>query len=741
MTTTSLAKIPDNSSVPKLPHGWNVTDDPKKLNKQLESKNKWAEGNNTILPHFLREDKIDANIRKNADNDKPYEAAFKDSGKCVVIQCSTGCYYAVCVPLLKEWLGMVGKPAKRLDGQGPLLQVTRVEGHVEQGGAVQSYLVKLLVEGNNVSLHFYNTNHKIIMQSKEMTSVFYNEVFLPFLEKNSDFKASMIKKLNDQVRQGKRGEKRQNPTCSKTNFPPHAKKAQFDNDVENMEVNDQTLEEKSYEDPDLNQVIPQGDQQLSESVLILSTIHPLNLLRIPRSSPCRLEIEDQNATGMDVEEIIPMLAAPGLDGQHTTSTPNQTPASSPTRQPTLRTTMSALPAPPPLSVPMCPGAADFIERAPLPAPAPQTDFTSSQRLILPPLDSSLPDVHVAENDGEAEDSWLQPRWTDGDQQAADSLLAGPPAAGSPTSTTTGPKAEAEIQDIDSSASPLDSSLSQQLPDFTKLPGPAYASLGDYLQFTCESVRVQSEMIQQLVDSNKRQNMLIHRLSDKVESLSATQPLPEGWELASPHPGLLQPWTPEQQAELAKQLQDYARIQLCGSSMTVSHPSPTQPSLGVPAALPSPSVAAAALPSLLSLHLQPPAQQPRAPRSQQTYNCNDCRYRCSDVRNLDLHIAAKHQCPHHTTGVTLLVGDSHMKTVNCRALEKALSGGKLVCGEHIATKPQGRRSPRAGKPGRAYCSEQLARRQIPGVQPRDCGPPAARPGQVTSHHPGHPVSLL
>ena len=40
---------------------------------------------------------------------------------------------------------MVGKPAKRLDGQGPLLQVIRVEGHVEQGGAMQSYLVKLLV--------------------------------------------------------------------------------------------------------------------------------------------------------------------------------------------------------------------------------------------------------------------------------------------------------------------------------------------------------------------------------------------------------------------------------------------------------------------------------------------------------------------------------------------------------------------------------------------------------------------
>ena len=90
---------------------------------------------------------------------------------------------------------------------------------------MQSYLVKLLVAGNNISLHFYNTNHKIIAQSKEMTSVFYDEVFLPFLEKNCDIKESMIKKLNDQIRQGKGGEKRQNPTGSKTNFTPHAKKA------------------------------------------------------------------------------------------------------------------------------------------------------------------------------------------------------------------------------------------------------------------------------------------------------------------------------------------------------------------------------------------------------------------------------------------------------------------------------------------------------------------------------------
>ena len=193
------------------------------------------------------------------------------------------------------------------------------------------------------------------------------------------------------------------------------------------------------------------------------------------------------------------------------------------------------------------------------------------------------------------------------------------------------------------------------------------------------------MIQQLVDSNKRQNMLIHRLTDKVDSLTITPPLPVGWQLAGPQPGLTQPptfpaaqpsthpsaaqsqphlsellcspqsgWTSELQEELSRQLQEYARIQLFGNAMLATQSSPSaaaQPAHSVPAAWPTPSEAAA-LPSLLSLHLQPPTQQTRAtrsqPTSQQTFSCNDCRYRCSDFRNLDLHIATKHQRPHHNT---------------------------------------------------------------------------------------------
>ena len=71
----------------------------------------------------------------------------------------------------------------------------------------------------------------------------------------------------------------------------------------------------------------------------------------------------------------------------------------------------------------------------------------------------------------------------------------------------------------SPASPLDESLSRQLPNFTQLPGPAFASVGDYMQFICASVGAQSEMILRLEDVGRRQNKLIHQLEDKVEVMS------------------------------------------------------------------------------------------------------------------------------------------------------------------------------------------------------------------------------
>ena len=46
----------------------------------------------------------------------------------------------------------------------------------------------------------------------------------------------------------------------------------------------------------------------------------------------------------------------------------------------------------------------------------------------------------------------------------------------------------------------------------------------------------------------------------------------------------------------------------------------------------------------------------------------------------------------------------MKTVNCRSVEAALGGGKLLCGSHIAATGKEIRTAETGRPGSAYNSD-------------------------------------
>jgi hypothetical protein len=112
--------------------------------KALEISYEWTRKKGVVLPHFLTAKRVEKNNKDNAIL-PPFMPDFKPDGKCVTVQCSTGCYYAVVVPLIKEWLGMVGKPASRLDDQSPLLKILSVEGQLDKADKVQSYLVKLII--------------------------------------------------------------------------------------------------------------------------------------------------------------------------------------------------------------------------------------------------------------------------------------------------------------------------------------------------------------------------------------------------------------------------------------------------------------------------------------------------------------------------------------------------------------------------------------------------------------------
>ena len=76
-----------------------------KIKQELEKNCKLAQGKAQVLPYYLSPGKIEATIRTNSGLFKPFDAVLSASGECIVIQFSTGCYYTVCVDLVREWLG------------------------------------------------------------------------------------------------------------------------------------------------------------------------------------------------------------------------------------------------------------------------------------------------------------------------------------------------------------------------------------------------------------------------------------------------------------------------------------------------------------------------------------------------------------------------------------------------------------------------------------------------------------
>ena len=232
-----------------------------------------------------------------------------------------------------------------------------------------------------------------------MAKIFCEKVLNPFFDSESKQEVIKIRSINNQMGITLRGNKR-NRDPTKTKETPQPKKMAPNTIDSDVEI------EEDENGAEFNGVIPQGDLQFSDSILVHSTIHPPALIGTPRSSQ-RLAIEEHTATGMEAEATSSSLArdppAPRMDCEQITSTPNLTPVSSPKRQLQHDPTSTAPPltAPPFLPVPLCLPAADFYDRALLPAAAPTTDFTSSQRLILPTICSPIP--NRAESDSECED--------------------------------------------------------------------------------------------------------------------------------------------------------------------------------------------------------------------------------------------------------------------------------------------------------------------------------------------------
>ena len=190
------------------------------------------------------------------------------------------------------------------------MSVTSVVTNTDANGKITGYVIELSVEGKKVKLTPFDTTTLLLVQGGKMQEEYTRRALIPYIKDKIEEQASKINEINIQFQQlgTMANSKTRNKAApkSKTVIPVH-----IDSDV------------KSDTDLDTSQTIPQGDQQLSDSVLILSTLHPPEYCSTPPSSPRRLAIEVVPAGGMDNQEVklpdsglaLELLPAGGMDGQ------------------------------------------------------------------------------------------------------------------------------------------------------------------------------------------------------------------------------------------------------------------------------------------------------------------------------------------------------------------------------------------------------------------------------------------
>ena len=108
--------------------------------------------------------------------------------------------------------------------------------------------------------------------------------------------------------------------------------------------------------------------------------------------------------------------------------------------------------------------------------------------------------------------------------------------------------------------------------------------------------------------------------------------------------------------------------------------------------------------MASMHSHQP-KTAKAPPTSPVFACNQCNYKSPSGPALKTHTSEMHQQTNkQPTQTTMMIGDSNMKTISCRTVEASLGGGKLLCGNHIASTLKEIRTAETGRPGSAYNSD-------------------------------------
>jgi hypothetical protein len=592
---------------------------------------------------------------------------------------STGSYVIVVMPLLKFWKETTKISSDDTDGLET--EVLSVETKVDKAGTIERHTVKLQVEDEVVTITLYDTTLKILVQGGSQQVQFTTRALIPFL-------VGRIRECdkNIQIANASVANKRVSKSffCSicgkgfntKVNLKIHMGHMHTTGDVSIMakpisSIGQRRLSQAAIKQTRMvnrNRQMFQSDQQLSDTNMSddtnTSVVSEL-LNEIVHEVPTITALKDQTdvvGEGDPMHSLQQRLEAPSMDLEVRTSTPSFSStfpvSSSHHRQSVIMRTLAPklqlfVPSITP-PVPLCPGAASFYLQKSLP-PLSVTDTRVSQRMVIPTIEIMDDDY----NEDYGNDDDLE-KWVDSEHLSnlAGNILQSCPEDGDPTDQSEAIHTLPVHVILETEKQP-DIAKSVSFPQLQD-PEPGYRNLGDHLDsmdnLMKSMIQKQNFLQLQMVGMRQKIDLLHNDMKQRDGNVSVDVEIVQ---------------------ESSNNRGDFEchECNFISSQITVM--------------------------SKHTIDKHPQQVKPRKKgdninNDQSMFKCTDCRFIAINITVLDTHIAAMHSRPHKvvvcsTQTRTLMIGDSHLKSINPRMVERAV-GGRLFTPGY--TRP---------KVGRAYCS--------------------------------------
>ena len=146
--------------------------------------------------YFLNDDATTKKLKKAAAKES-IEVKHNTGSKYITF--STGSYVTVVLALVKAWQEIEGHWIAEEMVDNMKIFVEKVETEMDLAETIVHYLVRLVVDGKEVTVTCYDTKLSMMVQAGSALESYFSRVLLPYLENEIKVHDRRIKEVNTQV--------------------------------------------------------------------------------------------------------------------------------------------------------------------------------------------------------------------------------------------------------------------------------------------------------------------------------------------------------------------------------------------------------------------------------------------------------------------------------------------------------------------------------------------------------------